>query len=111
MKERLTQLGLVGFGKETDSQLSTQEVEPATFVIPQNTTIFRSINSDLGLTCLSSFYVTKREGAKVVKGIIKVTLVEDGVEVYRDGKRYSLAKGEVIEVPIKRLVKKQRDRF
>jgi len=68
MKERLTKLGLVGFGKEAEIQLSTQaevapqtqEIEKETFVVPKNTTLFRASNSDLGLTSLSSFYVTKK---------------------------------------------------
>jgi hypothetical protein len=119
MKERLTQLGLVGFGKEVDSQqlVATEiavptvtEVEPKTFIIPQNTTIFRRLNSDLGMTALGSFYVTKKDGVKAERGVIKVEVVDGGVEVYRDGQRFTLIKGETIEVSIKRLVKKTKGR-
>lgn len=118
MKETLTQLGLIGFGKETKSQLAAKEavVSPTVeserrelFIVPQNTTVFRLLNPDLGMTALSAFYVTKKENAKVSRGLIKVLVEQEGIEVYRDGQRSVLNKGEVLEVPIKRLIKKQRD--
>lgn len=118
MKERLTQLGLAGFGKETEAQLEKNtagiagaaEVEKLPlFVVSQNTSVFRSLNPDLGMTALKAFYVTKKEGAKIKSGLIKVRVEQDGVEVYRDGQRFVLNKGEILEVPIKRLIKKQRD--
>lgn len=118
MKEKLTQLGLVGFGKEVGSQLVGKEEVLTTvveaeqqsfFIIPQNTTVFRRLNPDLGMTVLSAFYVTKKENTKVSGGLIKVRVEQEGIEVYRDGQRFVLSKGEILEVPIKRLIKKQRD--
>lgn len=118
MKEKLIQLGLMGFGKETDRQLKNEmsvgaaaheaERQPI-FLIPQNTTVFRRSNPDLGMTVLSAFYVSKKDGAKVSGGLIRVCVEQEGIEVYRDGQRSVLNKGEILEVPIKRLVKKQRD--
>ncbi|MCL4208517.1 hypothetical protein KJZ63_02700 [Patescibacteria group bacterium] len=118
MKEKLTQLGLVGFGKEVGSQLVREEEaanitveaeQRSFFIVPQNTTVFRLLNPDLGMTVLSAFYVTKKDNAKVNGGLIKVRVEQEGIEVYRDGQRSVLSKGEILEVPIKRLVKKQRD--
>lgn len=110
MTEKLTQLGLLGFGKEVASQLASEtpalaETQQELFVIPQNTTIFRRLNPDLGSTTLSSLYVTKKVGTQVERGMIRV-VVADEAQVYRDGQRFNLSKGEVVEVPVRRLVKK-----
>lgn len=114
MIEKLTQLGLAGFGKEIPSQLTTSAEAPAsaeinknTWIVPLNTTIFRHQNPDLGFTVVKPFYVTKRAEAQAVKGLVRVVVGEDDGEVYRDGSRYSLQKGEVLEVPIKRLIVKK----
>lgn len=36
-------------------------------------------------------------------------VAQDGVEVYRDGQRFFLSRGEVVELPVKSLVKMKKD--
>lgn len=126
MSEKLVQLGLVGFGKEATQQTAGEnvaeenvtrpeaieettvnEIDRELFVVPLKTTVFRVSQPDLGLVVVEPFFVRKRNDAKVRQGLVRVTISGEAGQAYRDGQRYFFNQGDVIEVPVNRLIKKK----
>lgn len=126
MSEKLVQLGLVGFGKETSQQIASEnevasaniqpevfeqkvanEVDRELFIVPLKTTVFRASQPDLGLVVVEPFFVRKKNEAKVRQGMVRVTISGEAGQGYRDGQRYFLKEGDVVEVPVNRLIKKK----
>lgn len=122
MIEKLTQLGLSGFGRETPQQLVNQAPETAELpvqekvvnleagrelmVVPAKTTFYRHNQPDRGFTALKPFYVSQRSDLKPGGRYANVRVEETGVQVYHDQEYFTLEQGEILEAPRRRLIKK-----
>lgn len=125
MKEKLTQLSLTGFGQETGLQQTNPElktIEPVAqeqlfdleagrelLVVPAKTTFYRYYQPDRGFTALKPFYVSQRAGFQAGgRDYVNVRVEETGVQVYHDQQYFILEKGEILEAPRRRLIKKSK---
>lgn len=117
MKEgNLQQLGLEGFGKETDSQLEAkrkaEEREQRIRVVPEHTIIYKP-GLDKMYRVKGSFYVIKMKEPEIIKGVERVVVYsEDAIAVCEADKEWGMGdqlfpRGTLIEVPVNRLIKKK----
>lgn len=118
MKEGITtQLGLTGFGKETQAQLEekqkAEEREKRVRVIPAGTVVYQAGLPDKIYIVDQSFYVIKKKKPQIDRGIETVTIMSDEVHVtcevdkqFGDGKSV-WNRGMQIQVDVKRLIKKK----